>query len=218
MTISNYHLQQRVERYGAQIGEAEVVVVLVHGRTLAPEYMNDFVVKRLALENVAYLAPAADGNSWYPKGFLEPLEENQIGIDFTMQTLETIAKNLLDQGIPPRKIVWCGFSQGACALSQFLSFNPRRWGALIAFTGGLIGPPGTTWTIDGDFLGMPAYFCTSDIDPHVPEFRVRETADLYAKAGADIKTEFFVGRPHEISDPEISQAKSIILSVLEDAI
>jgi len=218
VTTSNYHLQQRVEHYGVPIGDAQVVVVLVHGRTLTPEYMNEFVVKRLEIENIAYVAPAAQGNTWFPKGFLEPLVENQIGIDFTLQRLETIGTELLEKGISPKKIIWCGFSQGASALCQFMASKPRRWGALIAFTGGLIGPPGTQWNIDGDFAGMSTYFCTSDVDPYVPEFRVKETAVIFESAGADVKSEFFIGRPHEISDAEIAQAKSMILKVLATSI
>ena len=218
MTTSNYHLQQRVEHYGVPIGDAQVVVVLVHGRTLTPEYMNEFVVKRLEIENIAYVALAAQGNTWFPKRFLEPLVENQIGIDFTLQRLETIGTELLEKGISPKKIIWCGFSQGASALCQFMASKPRRWGALIAFTGGLIGPPGTQWNIDGDFAGMSTYFCTSDVDPYVPEFRVKETAVIFESAGADVKSEFFIGRPHEISDAEIAQAKSMILKVLATSI
>ena len=218
MTTSNYHLQQRVEHYGVPIVDAQAVVVLVHGRTITPEYMNDFVVKRLEIEKTAFVAPAAQGNTWFPKSFLEPLAENQIGIDFTLQRLETIGNELLERGISPKKIIWCGFSQGASALCQFMASKPRRWGALIALTGGLIGPPGTKWLIDGDFAGMPAYFCTSDVDPHVPEFRVKETAAVFESAGADVKSEFFIGRLHEISNAEIAQAKSMILKVLATSI
>ncbi|MSZ98693.1 MAG: phospholipase, partial [Actinobacteria bacterium] len=58
MTSSNYHLQQRVEHYGVPIDDAQVVVVLVHGRTITPEYMNEFVVQRLEIENIAFVAPA----------------------------------------------------------------------------------------------------------------------------------------------------------------
>lgn len=218
MANSNYHLQQRVENYGVPIGDAQVVVVLIHGRTLSPEYMYEFVVERLNIENTAFVAPAAQGNTWFPRGFLEPLVENQTGIDFTLERLEVIGNELVESGIAPKKVIWCGFSQGACALSQFMASKPRQWGGLIAFTGGLIGPPGTQWKIDGDFAGMPAYFCTSDVDPHVPEFRIKETADLFKSAGAEVKSEFFVGRPHEISDAEIAQAKSMILKVLDASI
>jgi len=218
VTTSNYHLQQRVEHYGVSIVDAQAVVVLVHGRTITPEYMNEFVVQRLEIEKIAFVAPAAQGNTWFPKSFLEPLAENQIGIDFTLERLETIGADLLAKGVSPKKIIWCGFSQGASALCQFMASKPRRWGALIAFTGGLIGPPGTQWNIDGDFAGMPAYFCTSDVDPHVPEFRVKETAALFKSAGAEVKSEYFVGRPHEISDAEIAQAKSMILQVLATSI
>ena len=64
MIQTNPHLQQRVEHYGPPIHEARIVVVLVHGRTITPEYMYEHVVLPLALEDVAFVAPAAADNSW----------------------------------------------------------------------------------------------------------------------------------------------------------
>ena len=58
MTIDNPHLQQRVEHYGVPVRDARVVVVLVHGRTITPEYMYEHVVQPLALDDVAFVAPA----------------------------------------------------------------------------------------------------------------------------------------------------------------
>lgn len=213
MTHSNPHRLERVEHYGVAVRDARVVVVLVHGRTLAPEYMNEHVVRRLDLGEIAYVAPAAAGNSWYPKSFLEPIEENQPGIDDTMELLDHLGGELLAEGVAENKIVWCGFSQGACAVSQYLSLNPRRWGALIAFTGGLIGAQGAEWQIEPRFENMPAYFSTSDVDPFVPEFRVRESVALFKNAGAEVSFDLLIGRPHEISDPEIARAREMLLAI-----
>ncbi len=213
MSVKNAHLLQPVEHYGVPINSARAVVVLVHGRGQSPEYMNEHVVARLGTGDVAFVAPAAASNSWYPNSFLAPLSDNQPGLDFTMQCLGAIGEELIHEGMPSQRIVWCGFSQGACAVSQFLTIAPRRWGGLIAFTGGLIGPPGSKWNFDGSFAGMPAYFSTSEADPFVPESRVRESAAQFAEAGANVTVEFHLGRTHEISDAEINRALFVLSKI-----
>ncbi len=213
MTRVNPHLHQRVEHYGAPVRDARVVVVLVHGRTITPEYMDEHVVQPLALDDVAYVAPAAADNSWYPAGFLFPIEENQPGIDNTMELLDHVVGGLLDSGVSAQRLVLCGFSQGACSVSQYASLHPRRWGGLIAFTGGLIGSPGTDWNIAGSFDGMPAYFSTSDIDPFVPELRVNESVAVFKAAGADVQVDLILGREHEVSPLEIARAKELLLAI-----
>lgn len=210
MTATNLHLQQRVERYGVQVDVARVAVILVHGRSHSPEYMNEHVVARLGLSEIAYIAPAAADGTWYPNSFLAPISDNQPGIDFTMARLSILADELISSGMSAKRIVWCGFSQGACAVSQFLAENPKRWGGLIAFTGGLIGPAGTQWSIEGDFADMPTYFSTSEADPFVPEERVRESASIFASAGANVSVEIYLGRGHIISDAEIDRARFIL--------
>jgi phospholipase/carboxylesterase len=118
MVLINPHIRQQVEHYGVPVRDARVVVLLVHGRTIGPDYMNEHVVKRLALEDVAYVAPAAANKAWYPKGFLEPIEENQPGIDHTIELLDHIVHELLESGVEAQRIVWCGFSQGVCVIAS----------------------------------------------------------------------------------------------------
>jgi phospholipase/carboxylesterase len=210
--VVNPHLLTPTQHYGAPIGSASAVVVLVHGRGQSPQYMADNLVDRLHRTDLAFIAPAAADNTWYPTSFLAPLADNQPGLDQTMQRLAVLRDDLIGEGIAPSRIVWCGFSQGACAVSQFVSREPQRWGGLLALTGGLIGPPGTDWVIDGSFDGMPAYFSTSEADPFVPEDRVRDTAARFAAAGARVTVEIHLGREHEISDTEIDRARFALSS------
>ena len=153
MPEANPHLQMRVERFGAPPASASAVVVLIHGRGQSPEYMEEHVGRRLHLPDLAFVAPAAAGDSWYPNSFLAPPADNQPWFDFTMQRMAALRDQLLGEGTPAEQMVWCGFSQGACVVSQFLSTDPRQWGGMIALTGGLIGPPGSVWPIDGEFGG-----------------------------------------------------------------
>ncbi len=214
MPAVNPHISQRVERYGVDVASARLVVILVHGRTITPEYMNEHVVMRLTSKDVAFIAPAAEGNSWYPSPFMAPLSDNVPAIQYTMERLDGLVNEVLHSGMPAERIYWCGFSQGACAVTQYVANNPRRWAGLIALTGGLIGPPGTPWIINGKFDGMPAYFSTSEADPHVPEQRVRDSASVFAAAGARVSVEFHLGRDHSICAAEISRVQFMLDAAL----
>lgn len=210
--LVNPHLLTQIEYFGAPVESASAVVVLVHGRGQSPQYMADNLVDPLGRADIAFVAPAAADNTWYPTSFLAPLADNQPRLDQTMQRFAVIRDDLFGEGVGPERIVWCGFSQGACVVSEFVSRDPRRWGGLIALTGGLIGPPGTDWVIDGSFEGMPAYFSTSEADPFVPEDRVRDSAARFAAAGARVTVEFHLGREHEISAAEIDRARFALAS------
>lgn len=212
MPTINPHLLTQIEYFGAPVDSAGAVVVLLHGRGQSPQYMSANLVDRVGRTDIAFVAPAAADNTWYPTSFLAPLVDNQPGIDQTMQRLAVLRDDLYGEGLTPERIVWCGFSQGACVASQFVSSDPQRWGGLLALTGGLIGPPGTNWNIDGSFDGMPAYFSTSEADPFVPEGRVRDTAARFAAAGARVTVEIHLGREHEISDEEIDRARFALSS------
>jgi predicted esterase len=96
---------------------------------------------------------------------------------------------------------------------------PARYGGLIAFTGGLIGPPGSI-VRDGqartpeEFGGMPALFLSGDPDPHVPWSRVKESASFLREMGAEVTTKRFPGRPHTVTAEEIDLARALIGRVL----
>ena len=81
---------------------------------------------------------------------------------------------------------------------------------VVAFSGGLIGPPGTRWNASGRFDGMPAFFGCSDRDSHVPESRVMESAELFADMGADVTTRIYPGMGHLVNDDEIGWAQGLL--------
>jgi predicted esterase len=83
---------------------------------------------------------------------------------------------------------------------------------LIAFTGGLIGPPGANLTHPGDLAGTPVFFGSGDPDPHVPWRRVQESARSLSEMGAAVTTRRYENRPHTISAEEIDVAKKLVRS------
>jgi phospholipase/carboxylesterase len=161
-------------------------------------------------ERFAYLAPQAAGNAWYPFSFLAPIEKNEPWLSSALAKVATIVHQAEAAGVSRDRIFVCGFSQGACLSSEFVARNPARYGGLIAFTGGLIGPPDADLHHDGDLEGMPALFSSGDPDPHVPWSRVLESAEQYTAMGAVVKTQRYPGRPHTVLPQEINSARELI--------
>src|SRR5262245_31780828 len=121
-------------------------------------------------------------------------------------------------GVPRARIILMGFSQGACLASEFAIRHASRFGGLVAFSGGAIGAPGTTWNYPGRFDGMPAFLGCSDVDSHVPAARVRETAEVMSRMGADVTTRIYPGMGHVVNDDEIAAAQTILDRVVGPAV
>jgi predicted esterase len=111
------------------------------------------------------------------------------------------------------RIVLGGFSQGACLTAEYVARHPARYGGVILFSGGLIGPPGTVWDDGGRFEGTPVFLGCSDRDSHVPESRVRETADLLTRMGAQVTMRIYPGMGHLVNDDEIAAAREVLDAV-----
>jgi predicted esterase len=91
-----------------------------------------------------------------------------------------------------------GFSQGACLASEFVARQPRRYGALVAATGGRIGPPGTDFATAGDLARTPIHLSAGDPDPHVPWSRVEESAASFRRQNGLVTTHREPGYPHAV--------------------
>ena len=88
------------------------------------------------------LAPQAANQTWYPYRFLEPMARNEPWLSSALQRVGDLVQQVEGAGISAERIVLGGFSQGACLASEFAARNARRYGGLLVFSGGLIGPPG----------------------------------------------------------------------------
>jgi len=207
--VSDPHRDQPVLTLGAELSQAAAAVILLHGRGASAEDILG-LASEMYDKRLAYLAPQAAGNEWYPSSFMAPIERNEPWLSSALAKVGTIVQQALDAGLPRDRIIVCGFSQGACLSSEFVARNPARYGALIAFTGGLIGPPAADLHHDGDLEGMPALFSSGDPDPHVPWTRVLESADQFTAMGAAVKTQRYPGRPHTVLPQEIKSARDLI--------
>ena len=207
------HRGQPVLTAGAPLEQAQAAVILVHGRgATAPDILG--LAPLLAVPDVALLAPQAASNTWYPYSFLMPLAQNEPWLTSALAALASLVARVEQAGMPAEQIVIGGFSQGACLAAEFIARHARRYGGLLAFSGGLIGPPGTPREYAGSLGGTPVFLGCSDVDPHIPLARVHETAGVLAALGGDVVTRIYPGMDHTIVEDEIEHARTLVAALL----
>lgn len=209
MSRADSHAALAVLAAGTPLAEACAAVVLVHGRGASAEDILGFAGP-LARPGVAFLAPQAADDSWYPQRFLAPLAANEPWLSSALRKLASVRAGIAAAGIPDERIVWLGFSQGACLASEFLARNPRRWGGLVAAVGGRIGPPGTSFDEAGDLARTPVYLGCGDPDPHIPWSRVEESAAAFTRQNAEVTLRRYPGFPHSVHPEAVSFAKRLL--------
>ena len=203
------HQNQPVARAGQPLAEAAGAMILVHGRGATAASILQ-LSRELAHPELSYLAPQAAGNSWYPYSFLSPIEQNQPGLDSGLARLGELVAEVAAAGIPMERLILAGFSQGACLSAEFVARNPRRYGGLLVFSGGVIGPPGMARDDKGDLAGTPVFIGCSDVDAHIPLGRVQETSAIMRTLGGNVTERIYPGMPHTIIQPEIDEANQIV--------
>ena len=203
------HAGQPVLTLGPSAASARLAAILIHGRgASAADILG--LAHELALPDVTYLAPEAAGHTWYPYSFLSKIEQNEPGLSSALLVIDGLVQHLGEQGLPPERIVLMGFSQGACLTLEFAARQARRYAAIAAFSGGVIGPPGTPRDYPGSFDGTPVFIGCSDIDPHIPVERVRESAEVYRRMGAAVDEHIYPGMGHTINRAEIDAVRNLL--------
>lgn len=200
---------------GVPLQEAQAAMILVHGRGATAASILT-LARELDRDGFAYLAPQAPGQTWYPYSFLAPLEQNQPHLDAALVTLENVLAQVVAAGIPAERIIFLGFSQGACLASEFVARNARRYGGLAALSGGLIGPPGTPRVYPGDLAGTPVFLGCSDVDPHIPAWRVEESAAVLEQLGGAVTMRLYPGMGHSVNEDEINFVRQMMETLTDE--
>ena len=210
---SDPHAGAAVLHSGVAVDQASHALVLLHGRGASAEdilSLGGALASELTAPGLALIAPQAAGSSWYPYSFLAPRAENEPWLSSALRLIGSLVEDCIGRGIAVERIGVCGFSQGACLATEFVASNPRRYGALIAFTGGLIGPPGSDLRHAGSLGGTPALLSSGDPDPHVPWQRVEESASVLREMGATVEVMRHPGRAHTVLPTEIRAAQAML--------
>jgi predicted esterase len=203
------HAHARVLRAGATIPDARLVAVLLHGRGASAEDILG-LASEFSVSDVAYVAPQASGATWYPLSFLAPIERNEPALSSALRTIARLLADVQQQGVTVDRVALMGFSQGACLALEFAARFARRYAAVAALSGGLIGPPATPRDYQGSFDGTPVFIGCSDIDPHIPLERVRESTAVLTRMGARVDERIYPGMPHTINRDELEAVDALL--------
>ena len=206
------HAAQPIIRAGVPLPDARAVLILLHGRGASAEEIIA-LGEALAPSGCAFIAPQAAQHTWYPYSFLARRSENEPWLSSAIAKVQESVSIALDAGIPLSKVVLAGFSQGACLATEFIGRNPNRYGALLVFTGGLIGPLEEPIQLDGDLAGTPVLLSAGDPDPHVPWQRVEQTAELLRSIGGNVTLQRYPGKSHSIVQEEVDLAGKLLASL-----
>lgn len=211
--IEGPHQDQPVVTAGAPLDKASAAMILIHGRgataasilTLSQEFDEP---------GFAYLAPQAAGNTWYPNRFLAPIAANEPGISSGMTAVANVVATITAAGILHERIILLGFSQGACLALEFAARNARRYGGVVGFSGGLIGPDDTPRQYEGSLDGTPVFLGCSDIDPHIPKYRVEESGEVLQRLGGQVTVRLYAGMGHTVNRDEIEAVGRMMASLV----
>jgi predicted esterase len=204
---------------------AERAGILLHGRSRTKQEMLDLATG-LEIGGTRWIAPYADQGLWYPGRFMEPLESNE---PYLTRSVERCHRLVLDASevedasdggrLGPEQLFIVGFSQGACIAVEYALRHPGCCSAIVVFSGCLMGPPGTDWCpAEGKTLrGLSVFLTGSDMDEWIPEERTHQTAQVLTDLGAEVEMHVYPSRTHIVSNLEISEARTFLVSSLAGA-
>ena len=201
---------------GLPRGTARLAGILLHGRDRTREE-KVVLASSFALEEIRWLAPAADTGSWYPGRFFDPLAANEPYLSQAIDQLDTVVTEAGEGGrIGPQQIFLVGFSQGACLALEYALRRPGRCGAIVVLTGGIFGAPDEPRPFPPRLLdGLRVFLSGSDADDWISLESTERTARILRELGADVQLRIYKGRPHVVSPEELADARAFILGLFE---
>lgn len=212
--VNDPHAGQPVLATGGPLEDATSAVIMLHGRGGSAEDILSLTEYLEDTPGMICLAPQAAGHTWYPYSFLSPLADNEPGLSSALGVVDGLINRLEAEGIPATRVALLGFSQGACLATEYAARHPRRYGAVIGFSGGVIGPPEHDFGYTGSLEGTPVFLGCSDTDPHIPLERVEQTATLLDGLGAAVDKRIYPGMPHTIIPDEIEAAQGLLATLV----
>ncbi|PLS79275.1 MAG: phospholipase [Chloroflexi bacterium] len=214
MASQQPHAATPVVNAGVPIDQAAAAVIMLHGRGATAESILS-LVDVLDQPGFAYIAPQALDNTWYPYTFLAPLQSNEPFLSSALAKVAAVLAQVTTAGIPPERTLLLGFSQGACLASEFAARNARRYGGVVALSGGLIGPDGTPRDYAGSLAGTPIFLGCSDVDVHIPKARVLESAAVLRRMGGEVTERLYPQMGHTVNEDEVAFVRNMLAALVK---
>ena len=219
------HAGGPVAQGGAPLARARLAMILLHGRGSGARDMLS-LAERLALPDIACVAPEAAGSSWWPQSFLAPIAANEPWLSSGLAALGRVAEDLERHGLGRERTVLLGFSQGACLALECAARSGGAFRAVVGLSGGLVGTADADDRLHRDDLyghagkrfdypaarldGVPVLLGCHERDPHIPLARVRETGAVLKALGADVATRIHPGAGHGVVGEELRLVRGLL--------
>jgi predicted esterase len=210
MTANDPHQGQPILHAGVSLEQARGVMIMLHGRGATAEDIltlsNEF-----NQPNFAYLAPQAKDYQWYPYRFIEPVTRNEPYLSSALKLVGEILEQIATSGIPKKKVLLLGFSQGACLALEYAARNPQRYGGVAGLSGGLIGDVIREYS--GSMDATPMFLGCSENDFHIPKERVIESAAVFRGLGANVTDRLYPNMGHTVNEDELAAISRMITAI-----
>lgn len=207
------HETGQIHAAGEPLETAKAAVIMLHGRGASAQSILS-LIDGIGIDQIAFLAPQAADNTWYPYSFLQPIASNEPYLTSALNTVKLLVDHVWQAGLSTERIMLLGFSQGACLAAEYTARNARRYGGVACLSGGLIGPDDTPRDYAGSFDGTPIFLGCSDVDFHIPRERVEETAQIFERMGADVTMRLYPNMGHTVNEDELEFVRTMVEQVL----
>ena len=97
--LPSVHQGQSLLFTGESIENAQAAMIMIHGRGGTAENILS-LANELNQTGFTFLAPQAANYTWYPYGFMMPIEDNEPEISSGLQVIADIFQDLEAKGIP----------------------------------------------------------------------------------------------------------------------
>ena len=216
MSAADPHAGAALYRSGVEPAAARLGLVLVHGRGgSAADILG--LTGLLKADDIAALAPEAQGNSWWPVSFLAPIEALEPWLTSALATVDRAVAAFDAAGLPRERIVVGGFSQGACLALEWAARRGGPLAGVFGASGGLVGTADAPGRPDpalyghtpkameqtGTLGGTPVWLGCHMQDPHIPRARVEGSKAKLESLGATVEMALYAGQGHGITRADV---------------
>ena len=207
-----HRTETTVLHQGNNLESANAAVILIHGRGATAESILGLAnaLDPDGAQAIAWLAPQAEGNTWYPERFTEPVEQHEPHRTNGLHVIDGLIQMAVDAGVAPGRIGLVGFSQGACLALEYAGWGTYTPAFVGALSGGVMGPLEETRSIATDLSGTNVFIGCGDQDGHIPLAHAERSARLLEGAGATVDYRTYPGMGHIINDDEIDALRAAV--------